>query len=109
MRTLLPWQLVRVSGPSMVPTLRHGDRVLVRWGARVHPGDVVLGRFRSLPELLVIKRADHRLDGGWHLRSDNGYAGGDSSSHGVADVLARAQWRWPADAEGVGRLRPRRM
>src|SRR5881227_547057 len=27
---LLPWQWVRVSGPSMVPTLRDGDRVVVR-------------------------------------------------------------------------------
>jgi signal peptidase I len=109
MRTLLPWQLVRVSGPSMVPTLKHGDRILVRWGARVQPGDVVLGRFRSLPELLVIKRADHLLQDGWYLRSDNEYAGGDSSSHGVADVLARAQWRWRSDAQGIRRVRPRRM
>jgi hypothetical protein len=87
----------------MVPALKHGDRVLVRWGARIQPGDVVLGRFRSQPELLVIKRADHPLDGGWYLRSDNEFAGGDSGRHGAADVLARARWRWRV---GVSRLRP---
>jgi SOS-response transcriptional repressor LexA len=109
MRTVLPWQLVRVSGASMVPTLKHGDRVLVRWGARIEPGQVVLGRFRSRPELLVIKRADHRQGTGWFLRSDNEFAGGDSSSHGVADILARAQWRWRADAVGLSRLRPQKL
>jgi hypothetical protein len=109
MATLLPWQLVRVSGASMVPTLKHGDRLLVRWGAPVRPGDVVLGRFRSLPDRLVVKRALHRQDDGWYLQSDNEFAGGDSSVHGTADVLARAQWRWRADAVGIGRLRPQKL
>ena len=74
----------------MVPTLRHGDRVVVRHGARTRPGDVVLARFRTMPVRLVLKRAVRRADGGWWLASDNGFAGGDSSTHGVADVQARA-------------------
>jgi phage repressor protein C with HTH and peptisase S24 domain len=77
----------------MVPTLRHGDTVLVRHGARVRAGDVVLATFRSLPGRLVLKRAGHEVDGGWWLVSDNAFAGGDSSAHGVADVRARALFR----------------
>lgn len=73
----------------MVPTLRHGDEVIVRHGARVRPGDVVLARFRSMPERPVLKRAARQVDGGWELVSDNAAAGGDSATHGVADVQAR--------------------
>jgi phage repressor protein C with HTH and peptisase S24 domain len=87
---LLPLQLVRVSGPSMVPTVRHGDRLVVRRGARVRPGDVVLARFATLPGVLVVKRAVRPVDGGWWIASDNAAAGGDSSAHGPADVLGRA-------------------
>jgi phage repressor protein C with HTH and peptisase S24 domain len=86
---LFPWQRVDVSGPSMVPTLRHGDVLIVRHGARVRVGDVVLARFRTMPERLVLKRAVRRHGDGWWLVSDNGFAGGDSENHGVADVVAR--------------------
>jgi peptidase S24-like protein len=87
---LLPWQRVEVSGPSMAPTLRSGDTVIVRHGATIRAGDVVLARFRTLPGRLVIKRAGRPVDGGWWVESDNEFAGGDSAVHGVADVLARA-------------------
>jgi phage repressor protein C with HTH and peptisase S24 domain len=84
----------------MTPTLRHGDVLVVRYGALVRPGDVVLARFRALPERLVLKRAVRAEDGGWWLASDNAFAGGDSAVHGVADVLARVILRvrpgWPA-------------
>jgi phage repressor protein C with HTH and peptisase S24 domain len=90
---MFPWQRVRVSGPSMVPTLRDGDVVIVRHGARITSGDVVLATFRSMPERLVLKRAVRQEDGGWWLASDNEHAGGDSASHGVADVHARVTWR----------------
>jgi phage repressor protein C with HTH and peptisase S24 domain len=78
-----------VSGPSMVPTLRSGQTVLVRYGAAIRPGDVVLARFRAMPDRLVVKRAARAVDGGWWLASDNAFAGGDSAVHGVADVLGR--------------------
>jgi phage repressor protein C with HTH and peptisase S24 domain len=93
MEHLLPWQRVRVSGPSMSPTLRHGDVLVVRHGARIRAGDVVLARFRDRPDLLVLKRAVRPVDGGWWLASDNTFAGGDSETHGPADVLARVTWR----------------
>jgi phage repressor protein C with HTH and peptisase S24 domain len=90
---LLPWQFVRVSGPSMVPTLRPGDLVIARHGAAVRPGDVVLARFRSSPDRLVLKRAVRPVDGGWYVASDNAAAAGDSAVHGAADVLGRVVLR----------------
>jgi phage repressor protein C with HTH and peptisase S24 domain len=92
-RAMVPLQRVHVSGPSMVPTLRDGDSVIVRHGARIRPGDVVLARFRAEPELLVLKRAVREMDEGWWLVSDNKFAGGDSFTHGVADVLGRVVLR----------------
>jgi phage repressor protein C with HTH and peptisase S24 domain len=79
----------------MTPALRHGDTVVVRHGAPVRPGDIVLARFRALPELLVLKRAVRRHEDGWWLASDNPFAGGDSASHGVAVVEARVLVRLP--------------
>jgi phage repressor protein C with HTH and peptisase S24 domain len=80
----------------MSPTLRDGDLVLVRLGAAVRPGDVVLARFRQLADRYVLKRAAHPQDGGWWLASDNPFAGGDSASHGVAEVAGRVVVRLPA-------------
>jgi phage repressor protein C with HTH and peptisase S24 domain len=84
---------VLVRGPSMVPTLLDGDCLVVLRGGRVRPGSLVVGRFRSRPELLVVKRAVRELDGGWELASDNPFVSGPS---GVADVEARVLLRyWP--------------
>ncbi len=56
---------VRVSGPSMSPTVKHGDRCW--WPAPTGPaaGDVVLARFPARPELLVVKRLVRAVPGGW--------------------------------------------
>jgi phage repressor protein C with HTH and peptisase S24 domain len=84
---------VLVNGPSMVPTLRSGDHLLIRRRARIRPDDLVVARFRSRPELLVVKRAVRSVDGGWELASDNPFADGPT---GVADVEARVLLRyWP--------------
>ena len=77
----------------MVPTLRHGDVVIVRHGAPVRPGDLVIGTFRSLPDRLVVKRAVRAVDEGWWLASDNDATAGDSETYGVADVTARVVLR----------------
>jgi phage repressor protein C with HTH and peptisase S24 domain len=87
------WQRVVVSGPSMVPTLRDGDRLLVRRTGTVRPGDLVLARFAGL-DRLVVKRAVRPEGAGWWLASDNPFAGGDSASHGVGEVLGRVVWRY---------------
>jgi phage repressor protein C with HTH and peptisase S24 domain len=81
----------------MVPALRHGDAVLVRRGGRpVRPGDVVVVRFRSRPELLAVKRAVRPQDGGWWVRGDNDFVTDDSRAYGVADVVGRVVLRyWP--------------
>jgi hypothetical protein len=103
MDALIAWQRVRVSGASMTPSLLDGDWLLVRHGRPVTPGALVLARFRSRPELVVIKRAVAERDGGWWLASDNQRAGSDSRQYGVADVQAVACWHW---RWGAGPARP---
>jgi phage repressor protein C with HTH and peptisase S24 domain len=84
----------------MVPTVRHGDRLLVRRvrpGAAVRPGDVVLARFPARPELLVVKRVRRAVPGGYWVEGDNPLVTDDSRAFGVAVVVGRV----------VCRLRPR--
>ncbi|MGY1856656.1 S26 family signal peptidase [Modestobacter sp. SYSU DS0290] len=85
----------------MSPTLRSGDRLLVRRlrrPAAVRAGDVVLARFPARPELLVVKRARRPLeDGHWWVEGDNPFVADDSRAFGPARVVGRV----------VARLRPR--
>jgi len=94
----LRWQLplfaVLVNGPSMAPTLRSGDALLVRRGGRVRPGEVVVARFRARPDLLVVKRAVRPADGGWWIEGDNALVEDDSRKYGVADVIGRVLIRY---------------
>ena len=78
----------------MVPTLRSGDALLVRRGGRVRTGDVVVARFRSRPDLLVVKRAVRQQDGGWWIQGDNALIEDDSRAYGVADVIGRVLIRY---------------
>jgi phage repressor protein C with HTH and peptisase S24 domain len=82
---------VLVSGPSMAPTLRDGDHLLIRRTSRVQAGDLVVARYRVRPELLVVKRAVGPQDGGWLLVSDNPFTQGPT---GVADVEAKVLLRY---------------
>jgi nickel-type superoxide dismutase maturation protease len=102
---LIGWQRVRVAGNSMTPTLLPGDWLLVRHRARVRPGAIVLARFRSRPDLLVLKRAVAESADGWLLGSDNPGAGSDSRQYGPAEVHAVAIWQW---CRGTGLARGRR-
>ncbi|GGV79030.1 S26 family signal peptidase [Streptomyces gelaticus] len=93
----VPFQVVEVTGPSMVPTLHHGDWLLVQYGATVRPGDVVILRHPFQQDLLVVKRAAERRRGGWWVLADNSFAGGDSTDYGAVPeefVLARAWVRY---------------
>ncbi|MFE1955137.1 MULTISPECIES: nickel-type superoxide dismutase maturation protease [Streptomyces] len=92
----VPFQIIEVEGPSMVPTLYPGDWMLVQHGARVRPGDVVVLRHPFQQDLLVVKRIAERRDGGWWVLGDNPGAGGDSTVYGVVPdelVLARVRGR----------------
>jgi nickel-type superoxide dismutase maturation protease len=94
------WVLARVTGPSMSPTVRHGDRLLVhrlRPGAPVRPGTVVLARFPARPDLLVVKRVRRAVPGGHWVEGDNPLVTDDSRAFGTAVVVGRV----------VARLRPR--
>ncbi|MFF5335204.1 nickel-type superoxide dismutase maturation protease [Streptomyces sp. NPDC013181] len=103
----VPFQVVEVTGPSMVPTLHHGDWLLVQYGAPVRPGDVVILRHPFQQDLLVVKRAVERRAGGWWVLGDNSYAGGDSTDYGTVPeelVLARVRARYrplPRDQRSV--------
>src|SRR5262249_7000404 len=92
-----------VTGESMLPTLCPGDWLLVRAGARVRPGDVVVARHPGEPQRLIVKRITARTADGWWLESDNQRAAGRQDS-----------WDFDAVPDGlvvgrvVGRYRPLR-
>ncbi|MFE0515912.1 nickel-type superoxide dismutase maturation protease [Streptomyces sp. NPDC058964] len=92
-----PFGLAEVTGPSMVPTLHHGDLLVVQYGARVRPGDVVVLRHPFQQDLLVVKRAVERREAGWWVLGDNAYAGGDSTDYGTVPedlILGRVRLRF---------------
>ena len=83
----------------MAPTVRSGDRLLVRRvraGDAVGPGDVVLARFPSRPELLVVKRVRRAVPGGHWVEGDNPLVTDDSRAFGTAIVVGCVVLRlWP--------------
>ena len=87
--------VVAVSGSSMVPTLLDGDALLAYPVRRVRPGDVVIARFCSRPDLLVVKRAIRPHRDGWWIEGDNPLATDDSRKYGEAAVLGRVLLRYP--------------
>jgi nickel-type superoxide dismutase maturation protease len=105
--------LLDVDGPSMAPTLSHGDRLVCRYGASLRPGAIVVARHPLRQELFVVKRATERRAGGWWLLSDNSRVESDSRDFGVVPddlVLGRVLCRlsprpaWLAPAGWMERL-----
>jgi nickel-type superoxide dismutase maturation protease len=99
----LSWQLVEVTGPSMAPTLLNGDWLLIQKtssGAElVREGDVVVLKHPLQQDLLIVKRAVERREGGWWVLGDNTFVENDSREFGtVPDELVLAR--------GLGRFRP---
>jgi nickel-type superoxide dismutase maturation protease len=98
---------VEVRGDSMLPALRPGDWLLVRTGARIVPGSVVVARHPH-EDLLIVKRAARRDPGGWWLESDNQRAAGrqDSWDFGAVPedlIVGRVVLRyWPRPSLRLG-------
>jgi hypothetical protein len=90
----------------MSPTVRSGDRLLVRRirsAGAVRTGNVVLARFPSRPGLLVVKRVRRPVPGGHWVEGDNPFVRDDSRQYGAAVVVGRVVARlWPRP----GRLAP---
>ena len=86
-----------VRGRSMTPTLRDGDRLLVRYGAIPRVGRLAVVRFSD--GVVAVKRLDRHASDGWWVVRDNAFEGRDSWSAGaigpdgvLALVVARL---WP--------------
>ena len=74
----------KVTERSMEPALRPGDWLLALRTRRIRPGQIVLARHPERPDMLLVKRAAGRVDGGWWLASDNPAAGAvDSARFGA--------------------------
>jgi phage repressor protein C with HTH and peptisase S24 domain len=94
-----------VRGPSMVPTLRDGDAILVARTGRVRPGDVVVAEFAGADGLMV-KRAVRPVTGGWWVEGDNAFVQDDSRRYGPATVVGRVVLRWWPRLSLTRRRRP---
>ena len=102
--------MVVVRGRSMLPTLRDGDRLLVRWGAPPRAGAVSVVRLppdaSGTPRPLSLKRVVRALPDGWWVERDSPTEGVDSWQVGaIADdgVLARVLCRlWPRPGRAAG-------
>lgn len=88
----------------MLPTLRDGDALLVRWGAAPRPGRLAVVRLPG-ERPAAVKRLARRDAEGWWLERDNPSEGVDSWQVGavgdgaVLGVVAGRCWPRP------GRLR----
>jgi phage repressor protein C with HTH and peptisase S24 domain len=80
----------------MEPTLRDGDRLLVRYGSSPRVGDLAVVRLPGRP--VGVKRVVHRDRRGWWVERDNPAEGVDSwlvgavPESGVVAVVVRRIW-----------------
>ena len=90
-----------VVGPSMLPTLRPGDRLLVARIGRVEPGDLVVLKDPRSTSRLICKRVVSGDSRHIVVRGDNPDASTDSRAFGpvpVDQVQGRVLRRyWPRD------------
>lgn len=94
------WGLAVVHGRSMMPTLRSGDRLLVRHGSPPRIGGLVVVRLPANGSgVVAVKRATMRTADGWWVERDNLEEGVDSwivGSVPADQVIARVVGRvWP--------------
>lgn len=101
--TKAPLGIAEVSGPSMYPTLKHGDQLLVHYRAPVKAGDVAILKHPLQQDLLIVKRLVERRDDGWWVLGDNPGAEGDSRVFGAVPeelLLGRVRARYRPPAPG---------
>ncbi|MFE9557040.1 nickel-type superoxide dismutase maturation protease [Streptomyces sp. NPDC006703] len=67
----VPLGIAEVLGTSMVPTLLHGDQLLVHYGAGLRAGDVAVLRHPLQQDLLIVKRLLELRESGWWVLGDN--------------------------------------
>ena len=94
---MFPVTRIRIVGPSMEPTLANGDWWVVRRGAPVRAGDVVLLVHPRRPDALVVKRVEQEVDGGWWVLGDNPDSSEDSRHFGAVpseNVVGRLWFRY---------------
>jgi nickel-type superoxide dismutase maturation protease len=86
------YECYRIEGDSMTPTLKNGQRVLVKIAANLQIGDIVVAKhpFRKTP---IIKRITEFSTGGkLFLSGDNPEESTDSRTFGeipAADILGK--------------------
>lgn len=103
------FERVTVSGPSMLPTLQPGDRLLVRrrrCGRRPPPGAVVVVVDPREPRRRTVKRLAQVADAGAIVLGDNAAASTDSRVWGPVpwrSLRGTVVYRY-APAERAGRL-----
>ncbi len=113
--------LVRVTGPSMEPTLLAGDLLLVARGIRPRTGSLAVCRLppepSGAPRPLAVKRVtgpDPADPARWWVERDNPHEGVDSwlvGSLARSDIRAVVLWRLPRRSWliGVSRRSGRRL
>ena len=98
---------VKVEGTSMMPTLAHGDRLVVTRIGRPRVGDLVALSDPAEPTRLLVKRVVAVLPAGLEVRGDNQAASRDSRTFGgvaPSSVVGKAVYRYFPPAR-VGSLR----
>ena len=95
---------VVVDGPSMLPTLAPGDRLLVRKVATFRLGDLVVFEDPDGSGRLLVKRIAELNEHGVDVRGDNAGASRDGREFGPLSrtaIKGIAWYRyWPSDAAG---------
>jgi phage repressor protein C with HTH and peptisase S24 domain len=90
----LPFFRFRVSGNSMAPSYKNGDKVvLFNWG-RISKGDVVIFRKENID---MMKRVVDKSSAGFEMRGDNAAESTDSGEFGPVEktkVVGRVLFKY---------------